>query len=363
MPSGPKKKRSVIPAPSLLTEESDDRSKTPEKSLLPSKRQREKQAVKIARTAAEVWEVSAKDAQELAFVSRILVQAFLPHSDPKDIGWTRTNGNFSLDVKSGIGKDKKTGKFKHYGVPYGTVPRLILAWLNSEVIRNAQDPKNTTPQFINLGRSLSSFLEKIGVPRTGGARGGITAFKNQAERLFHAEISVSEAGKNYFKESDIKVSDGRFIFWDMKEPSQQTLWESSVKLSDSFYQLLLNNPVPLDWRILKCIKQSPMALDLYMWLTHRMSYLQKPVSIRWETLQGQLGSDVERIDHFREKVRKHLKKITTIWAGLQIDASQSDELHLYPTHSLTIPTKTKSLTASKKSSRKRAFPVQNMLNF
>jgi len=315
------------------------------------KPKRESQAVKIARSAADVWMTPADKAGELAFVSRILVQAFLPHSDPKDIGWSRVNGNFSLSVKSGIGRDKK-GKFFHYGVPYGTLPRLLLAWMNSEAISNKQNEKNEHPQVIWLGRSLSDFLEKIGVHRTGGPRGGITRFKKQAEKLFYAEISVTGPGiyqgKNGTRHNDMKVSDGQFFFWDAGNPEQTSLWNSCIKLSDPFYNLLVNTPVPMDWRILKGIKQSPMALDLYMWLTHRMSYLNKPVSIKWETLQQQLGADIENLHHFREQVRKHIKKIKAYWPELKIDADKSDALYLYPTRSLTSPTKTHSSVASKK---------------
>jgi Plasmid encoded RepA protein len=308
---------------------------------------RETQAIKIARTAAEVWETNAKDAGELAFVSRILVQAFLPHQEPNDIIWKRTNGDFTLLVKSGIGEEN--GKSKIYGVPYGTIPRLMLAWLNSEAIRNAQDPKNPAPNIISLGRSLSDFLEKIGIDNSGGKKGGITRFKKQAERLFKAEISYSSTGQNRFSEIDIKVSDGRFIFWDLKEPNQQTLWESSVRLSEPFYRLLINNPVPLDWRVLRAIKQSPMALDLYMWLTHRMSYLQKPVSIDWKTLQKQLGAEVDDIHKFRQQVRTHAKKISTIWRELRIETGKPEALHLYPSYSMLAPREeTKALSASKK---------------
>lgn len=310
---------------------------------------RETQDNRIARTAAEVWETTAKEAGELAFVSRILVQAFLPHSDPKDIGWSRTNGNFTLDVKSGIGKDEH-GKFKHYGVPYGVIPRLVLAWLNTEVIRNAQKPDNDSPRLIYLGKSLSSFLEKVGIPRTGGPRGGITAFKNQAEKLFRAEITITCTGADKVSERDMKIADSRFFFWSHQNPEQQSLWESAIELSDRFYGLLVRNPVPLDWRVLKGIKQSPMALDLYMWLTHRMSYLDKPVMIKWETLQQQLGSDLERVDHFREKVRKHLKKILAVWRDLKVDASASDVIRLYPTASLI---------SSKKANPVRKLTVEN----
>jgi hypothetical protein len=307
-----------------------------------TKKERETQVIKIARTAADVWMVPAGEAGEMAFISRILVQAFFPHSDPKKPGWIRKNGDFTLTLKSGF-EVSEDGNPKFFGLPYGTVPRLMLAWLNSEVIHNLNDEKNTQPHIIYLGKSLSDFLEKIGIGRTGGKTGGITRFKKQAEKLFHAEISVNcpgtYAGQKGIAKSDIKISDGQFFFWDTRNPEQQSLFNNYIKLSDPFYQLLINTPVPMDWRVLKVIKQSPMALDLYMWLTHRMSYLNKHVAIKWETLQQQLGGDVEDIHKFRQQVRQHLKKISTIWRGLKMDASKPDALHLYPTSALTIPTK------------------------
>ena len=41
---------------------------------------------------------------------------------------------------------------------------------------------------------------------------------------------------------------------------------------------------------LKLLKRSPLALDIYFWLTYRMSYLQKDTLIPWEFLQMQFGA-------------------------------------------------------------------------
>lgn len=299
---------------------------------------RETQDNRIARTAVEVWETTANEAGELAFVSRILIQAFLPHSDPKKAGWVRKNGNFTLSLKSGF-EVLEEGSPKFYGLPYGSIPRLLLAWLNSEAIRNHQDKRNENPNVIYLGRSLSEFLYKIGIDRSGGKKGGITRFKSQSEKLFRSEISITCTGSDMIVERDIKIADGRFVFWTHHHPEQQTIWENAVELSDRFYRLLIKNPVPLDWRVLKAIKQSPMALDLYMWLTHRMSYVENPVTIQWETLQQQLGAEIEGMHHFRDKVRKNLRKIQTVWRDLNIDASMPDAIRLYQSPLLINPTR------------------------
>ena len=314
----------------------NDSSKHPgEDTSVKPKRERKTQADRIIETAVATRDMPIPMGNDMAFVSKILVQAFLPHRDPDDLTWERTNGDFTLYVKSGLGRENK--KTKVYGIPYGAIPRILMAYINSEALKNSKDETCENPRVIYLGNSLSDFLRKIGVQNTGGVRGGITSFKKQAERLFHAEITVIYKGKQGYAERDIKISDGRFIFWgSAQHEGQPSLWDSSVELSERFYSLLVNNPAPMDWRVLKAIKQSPMALDLYMWLTHRMSYLQKPTEIKWETLQEQLGSDTTSSRKFRQLVRQHLVKIQSIWADLKIDADSSECIRLYPSK-LLIP--------------------------
>ena len=50
-------------------------------------------------------------------------------------------------------------------------------------------------------------------------------------------------------------------------------FNSVVVLSAEFYDELVAHAVPIDLRALKALKSSPLALDIYSWLTYRMSYL------------------------------------------------------------------------------------------
>ena len=303
---------------------------------------RKTQLEKILDAGSAVYFDAKPASEDMLFLSRLMVQAFLPHSDPKDIAWQRKNGNFTLTVKSGIGFEN--GKSKTYGLPYGSIPRLLFAWLNTEAVRNAKDPNNDNPRRIYMGNSLSEFLDKIGVDKSGGKKGGITRFKKQAERLFRSEISIQVTGKNFVEERDMKITDGRFIFWDTSSPDQMSFFESYIEISEPLFKIFVNNPFPLDWRILGSLKQSPMALDLYYWLSHRVCYIKQPVEIKWETLQQQFGSDVSDIRKFRQTVRKHLKKIKAIWRMLKIDDSRSDCLIIYPSPPLIPPSKMDSYT-------------------
>ncbi|MGH8305788.1 MAG: replication protein RepA, partial [Steroidobacteraceae bacterium] len=50
------------------------------------------------------------------------------------------------------------------------------------------------------------------------------------------------------------------------------------------------SPVPIDMRAMKALKRSPLALDIYFWLTYRLSYLRHARVIPWAALQLQFGS-------------------------------------------------------------------------
>src|SRR5215212_2585060 len=95
--------------------------------------------------AAEVINQDPGDIGDAAWMCRQLIQATLPHSDPGDVpAWTRTNGHESLTIRAGW--DHKTGK--SIGYPFGTIPRLLMFWLTTEIVR-------TGKRRIEMGGSLA----------------------------------------------------------------------------------------------------------------------------------------------------------------------------------------------------------------
>lgn len=66
--------------------------------------------------------------RDKAFMASALVQVTLPHSNPGDDVpvWGRTNGNLSLTIKPDWVLDPNTGPTRCIGLPYGTIPRLLL---------------------------------------------------------------------------------------------------------------------------------------------------------------------------------------------------------------------------------------------
>jgi len=115
----------------------------------------------------------AEEAGTLGFMARAITLASLPHSRVAGNEFVRRNGAFTLSIMAP----------REIGLPDGTVPRLLIVWLTTEVVR-------TQSRELVLGDSLSGFMRELGLVPTGGRWGSIKRLKDQTERLFAASITA-----------------------------------------------------------------------------------------------------------------------------------------------------------------------------
>jgi len=257
---------------------------------------------------------------DLGFVSRSLIQTTLPHRDPGKVNqYSRTAGKLTLTVQPSI--TMINGKEVNFGIPYGSIPRLILTWLTTEIVK-------TKSRTIELGDSLSSFMKELDMLATGGKWGTIPRLKKQAERLFRSKVTLYVRHDCGVSEKDLPFADERHFFWDAKIPEQNSLFKSFIVVSDKFYNEIIERPVPVDLRIIKILKQSPMAIDLYAWLTYRNSYLQKETLVPWEHLAQQFGSDYKELRIFKFKLVKLCEKMLDLYPAKL--TAKDEGLLLYP---------------------------------
>lgn len=270
-----------------------------------------------AELAADFWlgHVRGDAAGEnLGFLTRLLVQVNLPHDEPDKAlpAWERVNGDTFLYIVPGRKVDTTTGKSDSLGYPFGVIPRLLLIYLCSEAVR-------TKKPVINLGRSLSEFVDKIGLRRQGGKRGDITRLKEQLRRLLGATIRYGvqpvRGKQTMVMEADAKIASKWMLLWDWDEKleGEQNLFESQVELDAAFFNEIIKRPVPLDIRVVSVLRQSPLALDLYTWLTYRVNSLEKPLKLSWGILAEQIGSNYGRLTDFQRKASKAIKEIQRVW--------------------------------------------------
>ena len=257
---------------------------------------------KLITTSLAIQDVEAYDADELGFMARAMVMASLPHSKVEGTEFERTNGDYTLSIVAP----------SRVGLPYGTIPRLLLCWLTTEAVR-------TKERELVLGDSLSGFMRQLDLVPTGGRWGSITRLRNQTERLFASSVTAIYRDRQRTRIENRAVIDSADLWWHPKEPNQGSLWQSTVTLSEPFFREIVDRPVPIDMRALRGLKKSPMALDVYVWLTYRMSYLVKPTEITWQSLQAQFGAGYpttpQGIRHFRQKFLAAMKRVEIVYSG------------------------------------------------
>ena len=232
----------------------------------------------------------------LGFYARLFVQAGMPHADPHTNEHVRSNGALTLTMLAPA----------VIGLPYGSLPRLLLTWLTTEAVRTKQ-------RRLVLGNTLRSFLDQLGLSRTGGRRGDITRLRTQMRRLFASSISCIYEGPAGWAMANVNVADQAELWWDPKQPDQLDLWDSTVTLGERFFAEIVRRPVPIDTRALRALVRSPLAIDLYVWLTYRMSYLQEPTIVPWELLSLQTGAHYREARQFRRFALRALPKVTAVY--------------------------------------------------
>ena len=258
------------------------------------------------RQVNQLIEASEADA-DLGFMARLLALCSLPRTNPGDrLQFRRVNGPYKLIMTA-------TGDAK---LPYGTLPRLLLAWVCTEAVR-------TQSRELVLGRSLYEFMRKLGMDdRSGGARGDRTRLRNQMDRLFATQVSLIYEDEQQKLRVSSLVADRAEFWWDVKRPAAPVLWDSTIRLGEEFFNEIIAHPVPIDLHILKAVKRSPLGLDLYLWLTYRTFALKSTLQLSWRQLYRQFGADPAKatekytVRDFRADSLRELKKIKRAWPDL-----------------------------------------------
>ena len=217
--------------------------------------------------------VSASEATpDRGFLGRTMALCSLPRSNPgNQYRYVRRNGPYTLVMNAG-GLSK---------LPFGTNPRLILAWICTEAVR-------TGSRDLVLGRSLSEFMRKLGIASTNGRTQA--RLRNQMKRLFNCSVQLTYTAAGRETSASALVAELTDFWWNPKQPDQTGLWESKVRLSEAFFNEIISHPVPLDLTTLKALKRSPLGLDLYLWLTYRIFALTTPQQLTWKQVYCQFGA-------------------------------------------------------------------------
>jgi hypothetical protein len=174
--------------------------------------------VPLISSALAIEAAEAQDAGALGFMARAMTMASLPHSRVAGTEFERRNGKYTLSIVA----------HSRIGLPYGAMPRLLLAWLTTEAVR-------TQSRRLVLGNSLSAFMRQLGLEHNGGRNSAGNRVKDQARRLFNATITASYEDAGRTADMGWRIAERALLWWEARDPGQRSLFESEVMLTEPFY--------------------------------------------------------------------------------------------------------------------------------
>ena len=250
----------------------------------------------------------------ITFQHTVLCQTCMPYRDPGDSTrvWERQQGMISLRIEAGSVRDPTAHEYVDIGLPFGAKPRLILAHLNREALRQG------SPR-IEVENSLTAFIRRVTNYNSVNAR-EIGLFRHQLARFAAAGVrmAVDRPGRAY--QINTHIIDA-FDLWPGKDERQHVLWPAEVELSPRYFESLTNHAVPLDERALRALANSPMALDVYAWLAQRLHRVdpRRPQFITWAAIYEQFGVGYTRIRAFREHFRGTMNQVLSQYPAARVE--------------------------------------------
>ena len=211
------------------------------------------------------------------FISKIAAQVSLPYRRPKDNAREIVRRNGNLVVRFISGEDC---------LPYGKYPRLFELWACTMIKTNNPcfDPETNV---LHLGTTFREFLRMIDV-QVGGRQ--LKSIKPQLERLFACSYHISNNTENETNMRNFVVAEKSRIDWLRNEPQSHGLFENWVQLSQGYVDMLRDHPV----------------------LTKRVYNLHEPVTIAWQQLYQQFGSDSE-LKEFKRKFKLAVAEVVEVY--------------------------------------------------
>jgi Plasmid encoded RepA protein len=229
-----------------------------------------------------------------------LIQCSFPHADPgAQTCFTRRNGWLELTLSTARPET---------GLPYGVPARLLTIYCASEAIR-------TRSPEVYLGKSVHEFLRLLDVPITRGERGSLRVYANQLLRLIHCALSIDENIRDAKGRAGLHIRQALFVeearlWWDERDGIGQG---SSLVLSPVLYDSILERSAPLSTKAIRQLRKSPMDLDVYAWLVHRLFALNRPSTVTWPQLSAQFGHSYDQLRFFRRFFSDSVTRVLKVY--------------------------------------------------
>lgn len=259
--------------------------------------------------------VMSDDHQKVGVMHAGFAMTALPHKRLAEPVWIRDSANIRLRVESGADADGEL-----VGVPYGSIARMILLYLQSEAVK-------TRSREVELGKSMNAWLRTMDIDNGGKS---YKLVREQSRRLSLCRLTFYRVGV-----ASTQITNGSFvrnaILPNENGGEQLSLWREVVRLDEDFYKSLIEHPMPVQEAAIRKLGGRSMAIDVYVWLAYRLHSLERPTPVSWVALFNQFGAGFGLIRKFRVTFKENLALALAAYPAAHVEADEKG-LILYPSN-------------------------------
>ncbi|MFW0120221.1 replication protein RepA [Rothia sp. P5764] len=269
------------------------------------------QIAKVAKKRADLAQETGNS--HSSFYPAQFIYCCLPYRATDEKIWLRENGTWTLGITPGI-VTNPDGSRESF-IPSGKLARAALLYVTTEAV------KTGSPR-IELAKSYRGFLQDLGIQwNQRNAREAVRQLRAVLSMSIQLSFVTADGeGGNVVSEYDFRVGSGREIHFDANADIKER--ESYLLLSQEFYEaVVVGHAVPIvteAWRALIQETKSPLALDIYLWLSSRLANLTSPVHITWDQLYSQFGSESQSLAEFKKSFRVALETVKEYYPGANV---------------------------------------------
>jgi hypothetical protein len=262
---------------------------------------------RIIKAAKEHLDDRANAVEEArSFVYSAWCHAGFPHKPPAAVEdtWLVQTDYVTLRVDPG----RRPNDHSPVGLPYGSYARLLCIDWSSQAYTNRS-------REIELGKNLEDTIARLGLGRGGKTR---HLLLDQAERLARCRLTFDIRGRGKSALINQTIVDTAIF--------QESPWGGRfverVRLSEQFFQQLLQYPVAIDLASIASIRNSSMAIDIYCWLAFRLLSVTMDTEISWAALKGQFGTGCAAMRTFKVVFAENLVLAKGVYLGARADLTE-----------------------------------------
>jgi len=271
---------------------------------------------KLERSAIEAAAaVLADEEGRLGITHAGFAMTSLPHKRIEEGLWKREGHRTTLLVESGRSRNGDL-----VGVPYGSMARLILLYLQTEAVR-------TNSPEVELGRSMKSWMSRMSLTSGGKTYQLVT---EQARRISACRLTFFTDRENgaETRHNGAFVQDA-ITFSSVIDDDQPSLWQDRVRLDPSFWRSLRDHPVPVREEAIRAIGTRSLAIDVYIWLAYRLHALTKSTPVSWTAVHAQFGAGFRLVRQIKPTFIEALNLALAVYPEASVD-TEKQGLILHP---------------------------------